>query len=228
MDNSLRFQSLAAFTLCVMLVSAVSAQNAPQKKTLIVNGRAAEGAVVQIDGHSYLDLDTFARTMNAAVSFEPGRVIMTIPAVEAGAKPERATPGLSKDFARAGISQLAEMWEWKGAIASAIRSGVAAGSFLGPALQEHRVKAEESLSKSSLAAKTESDQKALQLLKNQIASLREWDSNTQAAIQSLHGEQAVDPTAAQNDPLLTKITECGRFLNAMLVDGQFADSSSCH
>jgi hypothetical protein len=120
------------------------------------------------------------------------------------------------------------MSEWKGAIASAIRSGVAAGNWLGPALQSHRVRAEESLDKSSLAAKTESDQKALQLLKNEIANLKEWDSNTQATIQSLNGEKAVDPAAAQNDPLLMKITECGRFLNTMLVDGEFADNASCH
>jgi hypothetical protein len=228
MDHFSRFRSLAVFALCLVFVSAVSAQNASQKRTLIVNGRAADGAVVQIDGHSYVDLDIFARTMSAAVSFEPGRVILTIPAAEAGIKPDPSTPGLSKDFARAGVSQLAEMSEWKGAIASAIRSGVAAGNWLGPALQSHRVRAEESLGKSSLAAKTESDQKALQLLKNEIANLKEWDSNTQATIQSLNGEKAVDPAAAQNDPLLMKITECGRFLNTMLVDGEFADNASCH
>ena len=78
---------------------------------------------------------------------EPGRIVLTAPTAEAGAKPERTAPGLSKDFARAGISELAEMWEWKGAIASAIRSGVAAGNWLGPWLQDHRVRAEGSLNR---------------------------------------------------------------------------------
>jgi hypothetical protein len=211
-----------------MFAGVAFAQNAPGKKTLVVNGRTADGAVVQIDGHSYVDVDTFARIMNAAVSFEPGRVILTVPAAEAGAKPERIAPGLSKDFAKAGISQLAVMWEWKGAIASAIRSGVAGGNWLGPWLHDYRVRAEGSLSQTSLAAKTESDQKALQLLKNEFASLGEWDSNTQATIRSLNGEQTVNPAVAQNDPLLAKISECGNFLSGMLVGGEFADNPSCH
>jgi len=223
------FCTLAALTLSLMLAGAAFSQNAPERRTLVVNGRTADGAVVQIDGHSYVDVDTLARIMNAAVSFEPSRVVLAVPAAEAGAKREPTVPGLSKDFAKAGVSQLAVMWEWKGAIASAIRSGVAEGNWLGSWLDGYRARAEGSLSKTSLAAKTDSDQKALQLLKNELTNLGELDSNTQATIHSLNGEQTVNhPAAAQNDPLLTKISECGNFLNAMLVGGEFADSSSCH
>jgi hypothetical protein len=219
---------LTALTLSLMFAGASFAQNAPEKKTLVVNGRTATGVVVQIDGHSYMDVDTFARIMNATASYEPGRVILTVPAAEAGAKPERTAPGLSKDFAKAGIFQLAEMREWKAAIASAIRSGVAGGNWLGPWLNDYRVRAEGSLSQTSIAAKTESDQRALQLLKNEFTYLGEWDSNTQATIHSLNAEQTINPAAAQNDPLLAKISECGNFLTAMLVGGEFADSPSCH
>jgi hypothetical protein len=228
MDECLRFSRFVALALSLIFPWPGLAQNATEKRTLVVNGRAADGAVVQIHSHSYVDVDTLARIMNAAVSLEPGRVILTVPLADAGAKPERSTPGLSKEFARAGISALAEMWEWKGAIASAIRSGVAGGNWLAPWLRDHRVRAGESLSQASLAAKTESDQKALQLLKNQLTNLGEWDSNTQATILSMNGEQTVDPAVAQNDPLLAKISECGNFLNAMLVGGEFADSSTCH
>ena len=220
------FRLFTALALSLMLAGASLAQNAPAKKTLVVNG-SVEGTVVLIDGHSYVDVETLARIMDAAVSFAPGRVILTVPAAEARAK-ERAEPGLSKDFARAGISQLAEMWEWKAAIAATIRYGVAAGTWLAPLLHDHRVRAEGSLSQTSLAAKTESDQKALQLLQNELTTLGEWDSKTQATIHSLNAEQAVNPPAAQNDPLLTKISECGNFLNGMLVGGKFADSPSCH
>jgi hypothetical protein len=228
MDKLWCFRSLTALAMSLMLAGAASGQNAPEKKTLVVNGHTAAGAVVQIDGHSYMDVETFARIMNSKVSFEPGRVILTVPVAEAGAKPERTAPGLSKDFARAGISQLAEMREWKAAIASAIRSGVAGGNWLGPWLNDYRVRAEGSLSQTSLGAKTESDQKALQLLKNEFTYLGEWDSNTQASIHSLNAEQTINPAAAQNDPLLAKISECGNFLTAMLVGGEFTDGPSCH
>jgi hypothetical protein len=211
-----------------MYAGAAFAQPAPAKKALVVNGRTADAAIIEIDGHSYVDVDTLARMINAAVKLEPGRVILTVPSATAVAKPERAAPGLSKDFSKAGISQLAEMREWKAAIASVIRSGVAEGNWLVPLLRDHRVRAEASLSQTSLAAKTDSDQKALQLLKNENTNLGEWDSNTQATIHSLNAEKSVNPVAAQNDPLLAKISECGSFLNAMLVDGEFADNPSCH
>ena len=148
--------------------------------------RTADAAVIEIDGHSYVDVDAFARMINAAVKFEPGRVILTVPAAAAGAKPERTAPGLSKDFSKAGISQLAEMREWKAAIASVIRSGVAEGNWLVPLLRDHRVRAEASLSQTSLAAKTDSDQKALQLLTNELTNLGEWDNTTQATVHSLN------------------------------------------
>jgi len=228
MDKLLYFRSVKALVLCLIFVGPALAQNPTRKKTLTVNGHTADKPVMQIDGHSYMDVDSFARIMNAAVSFEPGRVILTIPAAESGFKAERAAPDLSKDFARAGISQLAEMWEWKGAIAAAIRSGIAAGSWLGPWLQDHRARSEGSLSQTSLAARTDSDQKALQLLKNEFANLGEWDSNTQTTIHSLNAEQTLNPAAEQNDPLLTKISECGNFLSVMLVGGEFVDNSSCH
>jgi hypothetical protein len=228
MNEFLRFSRFVALALSLIFPWLGLAQNATEKKTLVVNGRAADGAVVQIHSHSYVDVDALARIMNAAVSFEPGRVILTVPLADTGAKPERSTPGLSKEFARAGVSALAEMWEWKGAIASAIRSGVAGGNWLAPWLQDHRARAGESLSQASLAAKTDSDQEALQLLRNEFTNLAQWDSNTQATILSLNGEQTVDPAVAKNDPLLVKISECGNFLNGMLVGGEFADSPSCH
>jgi hypothetical protein len=228
MDKLSRFLSVTSFTLSLILAGAAMAQNAPANKTLVVNGGTADGAVVQIDGHSYVDIQTLAKLLNAAVRLEPGRVILTSPASETGAKPEHIMPALSKEFARAGISQLAEMREWKGAVSSAIRSGVAGGNWLAPLLHDHRVRAEESMGQASVAAATDSDKLALQLLKSEFTNLGQWDSNAQATILSLNAEQNLNPAAAQNDPLLAKISECSKFLNAMLVGGEFADSPSCH
>jgi hypothetical protein len=228
MDKQSHFRLLTAVVLSLIFAGTAFGQNVPQKKTLVVNGRAAEGAVLQLDGHAYVDLDALARIMNATAKFETGRVILTVAAAEPDAKSARAAPGLSKGFAVTAVSQLAEMREWKAAIASAIRSGVAGGNWLAPWLHEYRLRAEGKLSQTSLAAKTESDQQALQLLKSDLANLGTWDSNTQATILSLNGEQTVNPAVAQNDPLLAKISECGHFLDAMLVGGEFADDPSCH
>jgi hypothetical protein len=222
------FLLITSLTLSLTFAGAAMAQIAPQKKALVVNGHTADAAVVQIDGHSYVEVETLAQILNAAVRLEPGRVILTSATSETTAKPEHVVSGLSKEFARAGISQLAEMREWKGAISSAIRSGVAGGNWLAPLLHDHRVRAEESLGQASVAATTDSDKLALQLLKNELANLGQWDTNAQATILSLNAEQNLNPAAAQNDPLLAKISECGKFLNAMLVGGEFADSPNCH
>jgi hypothetical protein len=219
---------LSAVALSLPFAASVVAQAPPQKMTLVINGRANDGAVSQIGGRSYVDVETLARILNATLSFKPGRVILTGPAAETIAKPERTAQGFSKEFAMAGIAQLAEMREWKGAISSAIRSGVAAGNWLAPLLKEHRARAEASLSQASVVAKTDSDLKALDLLKSEFTNLGEWDTESQATIQSLNAEKSINPPSAQNDPLLAKISECSSFLNAMLVGGEFTDNASCH
>jgi len=227
MNKLSRALSISFLTSLMFAVSAM-AQNATQAKALVVNGHTTDGAVVQMNGHSYVEIATLAQILGAEVHLEPGRVVLTSAVSDTGAKPAHIAAGLSKEFARAGISQLAEMREWKGAVSSALRSGVAGGTWLAPLLREHRVRAEESLGQTSVAATTDSDKLALQLLKGEFTNLAQWDSNAQASILSLNAEQNLSPAAAQNDPLLAKISECGSFLNAMLVGGEFSDSASCH
>jgi hypothetical protein len=81
---------------------------------------------------------------------------------------------------------------------------------------------------STLSASTDADRNALQLLKNESDNLAGWASEVMAARQALNGAKTVDPNALQNDPVLAKITSCGRFLNAMLVSGAFSDDGNCH
>jgi hypothetical protein len=79
-----------------------------------------------------------------------------------------------------------------------------------------------------VAATTEDDQHALQLLQNEVDKLASWADSVFAARQALNGAMTVDPNASQNDPAVVKIRSCGQFLNTMLVSGAFADDPSCH
>lgn len=212
--------------LFVCLPGPVVGQAKGKKKTLVVNGHTAAEAVLQIDGHAYVDIETLAQITNASLSIQPDQLVLTMPVADAA--PAKAATEMSKDFAKTGIAQLAEMREWKGAIAGVIRLGLPAGTWLGPFLQDYRSRAEKSLEQASVAATTASDQQALQLLKNEFTNLRDWDGQTQAAIQALNAEQTVNPIAKQSDPLLAKISECGNYLNVMMVSREFADNSSCH
>jgi hypothetical protein len=79
-----------------------------------------------------------------------------------------------------------------------------------------------------VAASTSSDHNALQLLSTQFANLAKWEGEVLAERQALNGARTVDPNAVQNDPVLAKFSNCGKFLSAMLGSGVFADNSSCN
>jgi hypothetical protein len=212
------------------------AQDAPNKadKTFVLNGRTVDAAVVQVNGRSYVDIESLAQILNGAVTMEPNRIVMTMPVAGSSAPPDAAsaappqTPpaqGLSRDFVRVSMAELAEMREWRGVLATMLTYGLAVS---GAWSQDYRDRVEEGLTQATAAASTQSDQNALQLLRSEFDTLTAWAGEVFAARQELNAEKTIDPNTLRNDPALAKITNCGQFLNAMLVSAVFADDSSCH
>ncbi|MGD0401721.1 MAG: hypothetical protein ABSB66_00870 [Candidatus Acidiferrales bacterium] len=80
------------FRICVRLgfflafAGSLSAQTLPNK-TLVVNGNSVEAVVLQIGGHSYIDVESLAQVTNGTVFVEPNRVVVTIPAAKSAAAP---------------------------------------------------------------------------------------------------------------------------------------------
>jgi hypothetical protein len=220
------------FLSMMWFAAAAMAQNTTTKKDLVVNGHETVGAVVQMDGKSYVDVEAFAQAVNASVRFDANKVVLTL----ANVPSEKVNPGnkavnpagLSREFSQAGIAALSDMREWRGGIASALRFGVAAGNWLGPWLQDYQIKAQKSMDQASLAAKTDGDHKAAELLRNELTNVAQWDSQTQTTIQSLNAEPAINPASTENDPLRLKIADCSTFLVGMLVSGEYADNANCH
>jgi len=200
------------------------AQSAPDK-LLVLNGKAVDTKVRQIDGRSYVDIEALAQATNGAVTVEPNRVVLTIPVGNPSVAPAPSADGLSRNFASAAIAEVAEMREWRGAIGAMITYGLAASK---SSAQDYHERVAEGLRQTTLAASTEADKNALQLLKNESDSLTGWADDVLAARQNLDGAKTLDPNALQNDPVLAKITSCSRFLNAMLISGTYSDNGSCH
>ena len=202
------------------------------ERTLIVNGKPA-GKVVQFGGHSYVDLETVAQITNGTVTIEPKRVLLEIAGLETASAPVPAKtaapppppPGLSREFERAAISELAGMREWRGAIGTILTYGV---PVVGTWPQDYHDHVSADLNQAAVAATTASDQNALQLLKNNFSNLAQWADEVVTTRNSLNATKTVNPNAMQNDPALAKISDCSRFLSSMLVTGVFADNSSCH
>jgi hypothetical protein len=207
------------------------AQGTPDR-TLFVNGKSY-GTVAQIAGHSYVDVETLAQITGGSVTVEPNRILLTISASgseansnTAAAPPPPAPPqGLSRGFSSAAISELAEMREWRGAVGTILTYNV---PVVGTWPQDYRDHVNMDLSQVGLVAATSSDQNAFQLLRNEFGNLDEWADQVVSNRNSMNATNTVTPNALQNDQTLAKITDCGRFLNSMLVSGAFADNASCH
>jgi hypothetical protein len=225
--RALRF--ILALGLILPLAGICSAQTTLDK-TLVLNGRTLAAGVRQIDGHSYVDIETLAQATNGVVTVEPNRVVLTIPVANAGATAAAAAPAanpeaLSRDFASSAIAEVADMREWRGAIGSMVTYGLAVPAAMA---QDYHDRAQDDLRQVTLAASTDGDRDALQLLRAELDNLAGWASEVLTARQNLNGAKTVDPNGLNNDPSLAKITACSRSLNAMLISGAFSDVGTCH
>jgi len=204
----------------------------PAGRTLIVNGKES-GTVVQMSGRSYVDLETVVQFTNASVMIEPNRILLTFQAPQSAASsspaplplPPPPPPGLSRDFARLAIAEVAEMREWRGAVGTILGYGV---PVVGTWPQDYRDRAQADLNQVSVIAATPADHDAMQLLQNEFTNLENWANNVVTTRNSLDATKTVNPDVIQNDQALAKISACGRFLGSMLVSGSFADDPSCH
>ena len=191
---------------------------------LLVNGKTMSASVLQINGRSYVDVETLVQITNGSVKFEANQIVLTIPEANGDSASAPSAPGLSKEFASAAIEAVAEMKEWKGALGTMVTYGLAVDGTWAQTYQDH---VRTSMGQATVAATTSSDHSALQLLTTQFAHLANWESEFVAERKALNGARTVDPNALQNDPALTKISKCGRFLSAMLVSRVFADNANC-
>ena len=112
------------FGLALSLAAALSAQRL-QDRQLFLNGKATNVVILQLNGHSYIDIETLAQITNGSVKFEPTQIALSIPSTNVDANSPPHAPGLSKEFASAAIATLAEMKEWKGALGTMVNFGLA-------------------------------------------------------------------------------------------------------
>jgi len=223
MKRYLKIRTMAVFGFVILGIALLGgvlfAQRASDKK-LFINGKSTNVAVLQMNGRSYIDVETVAQITNGSVKFGPNQVALTIPNTDFDAGSAQESARLSKDFASSAISTVAEMKEWKGTLGTLVKFGLAVDDSWA---QVYHERVQESLQQTTIA-----DRSALQLLNNQFANLAKWESVVIAERQNLNGARTVAPDSLQNDPVLTKFSNCGRFLIGMLGSGIFADHPSCN
>jgi hypothetical protein len=212
----------------VLVVPALALSQANQEtRTLTVNGQPGQVTVVQINGRSYVDLEALARVANGSLGFNGDQITLTLPGAASTAPPavasanSPANPGLSKGFLKAGIEAMSLVREWHSALSNAIQNGfpLAANWLAG-----YRNQAATGLRLASVAASTDSDQNASQLLTNAFKLMEKLSNRYVATAQS---STYISPDSLSNDPLDQKLLNCGHSLASMVASGQFVDDGSC-
>ena len=199
-------------------------QAAQQNQTLIVSGQPGQTPVLQINGKSYVDITALARLINGSLSFKGNQVTLTLPGAADSTPPPTSQPAsaFSKDFLRAGIEYMSVIREWRSALIDAVQNGYPVTDAFAAS---YRGQASTSLRLASVAASTDSDHSAFQLLSNEFDNMQKLSNKVLAARKNMN---YISADALKDDPLNQQVLNCARSLAAMASSGQFQDDGSCH
>jgi hypothetical protein len=214
--------SLAYLVVLLAVPSVAAAQAAQQGGTLAIAGQAGQAPLVQINGRSYVAVDSLARLIQGSLSFQANQTILTLPGTALAQQAPPVNKGFSKDFLRAGIEQMTVIREWRTAIVNAVQNNSPVSEdWVG----RYRLEANSKLSLAGAAATTDSDRNAYQLLTNEFNNMQQMSEH----FVTLHNNvQYTSPDSFDNNPLDTKILACAKSLAAMAASNQFQDDASCH
>src|SRR5579864_397185 len=201
----------------------VLSQGVEESRTLVIEGQAGQAPVMRLRGKSYVELEALAKLTHGALSFNGNQVTLTLGA--SGANTATTVAGeksdFSKEFLRAGIEEMAMVREWRTALTSAVQNGFPIGDdwmamYREPALRNLRLAA--------VAAATDPDRSAYQLLSNEFDNMKKLSDRFVAA----HTAQTyMPPDSLKSDPLDQQILNCARSLAAMAASGKFVDDGAC-
>jgi hypothetical protein len=186
--------------------------------------------VYQIDGRTYVDLESLVRTANGTMSFKGDQITLSFPASDGdsaasdGKGPSDAN--LTAPFMTESVKTLSVLKDWTNTLATAVQRGVPGD---GSRLVIFHNRASEALHLATVAASSGSDQDALQLLTNQFNTVSAWSDKLVGERKNMDtGKYSVSADALKNDDTYQKITACTRFLNNMLPNGTYQDDYTCH
>jgi hypothetical protein len=207
----------------VVVPGMLLSQSVEESRTLVIDGQAGQAPVMRLRGKSYVELEALARLTHGTLSFNGNQVTLTLGG--SGANTATTVTGekseFSKEFLRAAIEEMAMIREWRIALTNAVQNGFPIGDdwmaiYRGPALTNLRL--------ASVAATTDPDRNAYQLISNEFDNMKKLSDRFVAA----HTAQTyMPPDSLKSDPLDQQILNCARSLAAMAASGKFVDDGSC-
>jgi hypothetical protein len=218
-----KFVIWSLFSMAALIPASVMVLAGQDPTSLIVDGLSGEAKVVNLQGHSYVAVDSLARLTNGSIHFAGGKVVLTIPGVgSTSATPAAKTDQFSKDFLTNAIEAMFQLREWHAALRSSIEHSY-------PIPEDFcalcRRGTQETLRLTNAAISTDADRNAYVFLDNEF---RTMDSLSQKYIQMAKSLTYTAPDSLRNDPLEQKLTRCGRQLSAMASSRTFVDNGDCN
>jgi hypothetical protein len=214
----------------LILLGVAASQSSHSNRSLSINGHTGNVTVYQIDGRTYVDLESLVRTANGSMSFKGDQITLSFPAPDGGAAaPDgrgSADTNLTAQFMAESVKTLSVLKDWTSTLSYGVQRGVPGD---GSRLVVLHNRGSEALHLAIVAATSSSDQDALQLLKNQFNTLSAWSDKLVGERKNMDtGKYSVSADALKNDDTYQKITACAKFLSKMLPSGTYQDDYSCH
>ena len=193
------FRKILSLAACLLIARVALSQVPRQSGTLSVTGHPGQVPVIDINGRSYVEIESLARLTSSSISFRDKQIIVTFSPSEANTKAAETNQpvpsGFSKDFLRAGVEEMTAIREWRIAIVNAVQSNF-------PVTDDwvagYRRTAESKLSLASAAVTTDSDRSGFILLSNEFSKMQMLSDKYLALRKSL---TYIAPDSLENDPL---------------------------
>ena len=217
---------VAAKVLATLLMLAThgSPQAPPKVFTFTIAGHAGEAELLQINGKSYVEIETLTRLTKGTLSFKGNETILTLPHsdAEAQASAPHGRVGLSTAFVRAAIEEMSLVREWRAAIVYAVQKNTPVSE--GWVSAQHGL-AEKNLALASAAASTDDDHSAIPLLSAEFGNMQKL-SETYLAMRTQANFISTD--TFHSSPLEDQILSCAQDFVAMTEKHEFQDQPACH
>jgi hypothetical protein len=220
--------AVPAAMLAALLMLPVSAQTPPKTSTFTIAGHTGEAQLLQLNGKSYIEVQTLARLTKGTLSFKADRTtlttILTLPPTETvvPVSAPRAKVGFSTAFVQASIEELSIIREWRVAIVSAVQNNTPAAEDWIAA--QHRL-ADKNLALAAAAATTDDDRSASPLLAAELINMQKL-SERYLALRKQSAFISLD--TFDSTPLEQQILSCAQGFVSMTESHSFQDLPACH
>jgi hypothetical protein len=220
----MRIAVVAVLMTALLMLPAMGRSQTPQKAaTFTVAGHAGEAQLLQINGKSYVEIETLARLTQGTLSFKANQTTLTLPPSVSGgqASAARSKAGFSTAFVQAGIEEMSVIREWRIAIVNAVQNNTPVSEDW---VSTHHRLADKNLSLASSSASTDDDRSAFPLLTAEYNNMQKL-SELYLALRKQ--ASAISPDNFDN-ALEEQILNCARGFVTMTENHEFQDQATCH